>query len=82
VGTDGLLNYGGYADEQIDALLEQFVSSRGDAADDLYARIAQQAPIIPILFEDTTIYTHRGQVRGIAPLPGNIYNDISNWVIQ
>ena len=52
VRTGGALNYGGYADEQCDTLLDTFLQSESEeTARTLYRYLDQSAPIAPIAFE-------------------------------
>jgi peptide/nickel transport system substrate-binding protein len=56
--------------------------SREDAAYALYSYIAERAPIIPIVFKQSAVLTHRGVVTGIDPVQSNVFYGITNWEIN
>lgn len=83
VGTGGALNYGGYSDETMDALLDGFRAAdrRETGASGLYACFARECPILPVAFNSVSLLTHRGTVEGAAPTAANLYAGFSDWRI-
>lgn len=62
---DGSLNYGNF--------------SLADSWDDFYEYFFARAPMVSVAFENHSVLTRRGEINGVAPVQGNIYNDIENW---
>jgi peptide/nickel transport system substrate-binding protein len=81
----GSANYGVY-DPELQARISDFNSTfsadKGNKAEYLYSYIAETMPIISLMFEKDTVYTHRGIVSGMSPVVHNIYNDLSSWKIN
>ncbi len=86
-----LLSYGGNAnygvyDAQLQTLIYDFNASaeegKRDAAAKLYGYIAEHLPVISLMFEIETIYTHRETVSGMNPTIHNLFNDITAWSIN
>ena len=81
----GNANYGVYSPE-VQSLIYDFNSSgeenKQDAAAALFGCIAENLPIISLMFEIETIHTHRETVSGISPAIHNIFNDITEWLIN
>lgn len=80
VSKEGALNYGKYSSEETEILLDSFLSAdRGSietAAAALYRKVAEDAPIIPILFKRGLVLAKRGIIEDISPLQGNIFNGL------
>jgi len=80
ISEEGSLNFGKYSSDETQLLLDAFLSADKDsietAAGSLYRKIAEDAPIIPILFKRGLVMARRGVIRGIAPLQSNIFNAI------
>lgn len=80
----GSANYGLY-DPQLQSLIYDFNASgeegKTDAAASLYGYIAEKLPVISLMFEMETVYTHRETVSGMKPTIHNIFNDIASWSI-
>lgn len=81
-GGQGALNYGNYSSAQTDSLLAAY-SQTGAAREAyaLYSDMAQQAPIVPVLFKMSSVYTHRGQLRGVSSVQNNLYYGIDGWTV-
>lgn len=86
-----LLSYGGSAnysvyDAELQSLIYDFNSSEEDSKDDaaakLYGYIAQNLPVISLMFEIETVYTHRETVSAIEPTVHNVFNNMTEWVID
>ena len=84
LASGGALNYGGYADETTDALLQGFASGvdREGNARLLAARLLTEAPIAPVCFKNYTVLTHPGVVEGLSPAPGNTFHHLEDWQIH
>lgn len=81
----GSANYGVY-DAQLQSLIYDFNASdeekKQDAAAKLYSYIAEHLPVISLMFEIETVYTHRETVSGMNPAIHNLFNDIAAWSID
>lgn len=84
VGTDGLLNYGGYGTEVTDQLLEQFAGAedRASAIGLLLSHLQADAPIAPVCFKNYAVLTHPGVVEGVSPAPSGIFRNMESWTIH
>ena len=84
VGTGGALNYGGYADEMTDMLLQAFSAGldRAGNAKNLMARLLAEAPIAPVCFRSYTVLTHPGVVQGLTPSPSTPFYNLEYWTIR
>lgn len=83
--TKGTLNYGGCADGELDALLDAYRGSAGEArqeaASALWEQVAQVAPIVPLAFKNGSLLTQWGQVRGMAPTQRDVFSGLENWQV-
>ena len=86
-----LLSYGGNAnygvyDAQLQSLIYDFNASaeegKQDAAAKLFSYIAEHLPVISLMFEIETIYTHRETVSGMNPTIHNQFSNITAWSIN
>lgn len=84
VGTDGLLNYGKFSDPSLDALIQDFAaaSDREGAALRLYRRFAEQTPIAPICFQNSTVLTHTNVVEALTCVPSSTFYNPESWEIH
>lgn len=57
-------------------------AARQQAAYELYSYIAERAPIVPIVFKQEAVLTHRGVVSGIEPSQSNVFYGITGWTIN
>ena len=83
-GTNGSLNYIGYQDEQMDALLKTANEAVGEGAtllaySSLQKRIAEELPYISIAFRNKAMLTSHRVGGEIVPTEENIYNSINLW---
>lgn len=80
IGTDGSLNYGGYADDAMDALISRYLTSIGDAqavaAGALCSALRENAPIVPVVYKKMTVYARRGQITGLQPTSSGVFSDL------
>lgn len=84
IGTEGLLNYGGYSDENTDMLLQAFAAAedRTAFAQRLGTHLQAYMPIAPVCFKNHSILTHPGIVEGISPVPGYIFYGLEGWTVH
>lgn len=84
--ASGALNYGGWRDEETDGLIAALRAAgeeeRPQAAAELFDRLVQQLPIVPILFKNSSALTQWGRVSGLTPLRGNVFHGLENWIIS
>lgn len=84
VGTGGTMNYGGYTNEETDALLLAFAGSdsRQDAARQLCAHLQRMAPIAPLCFRSYVVTTHPSVVDGLSPSASSTFHALDGWTIH
>lgn len=83
VRTGGALNYGGYADEQCDTLLDTFLQSESEeTARTLYRYLDQSAPIAPIAFRTSSVLTPSGLIDGLTPTASSPFYGLANWAVH
>lgn len=82
VRTGGALNYGRYADEQCDALLDAFLANEtAQTASVLFRHLGQNAPIAPIVFKTASVLTPDGLVDGLTPTVSSPFYGLENWTV-
>ena len=83
-GTDGTMNYGGFADVQMDQCLQEFreADDREAAAQRLYSYFLETVPIAPICFQNYIVLTTPEVVDGITTAPGNTFHSLEEWTIR
>lgn len=81
----GGLNYGGFSDKETEQLLALYQAAAGEArqeaASELWARLAQLAPIVPLCFKNGSLLTRWGQVSGAAPTQRDVFAGLENWTV-
>lgn len=79
----GTLNYGGYQNELVLALLESWKGSSGAArqvaAGALYLAMAEDLPFASLCFKRGSLLIRWGMAEGLAPLRGNPFAGIGSW---
>lgn len=82
---EGGLNYGGFQDEAIEALLEQYRAATGrnrmTTFVNLWGATAEQVPFIPVCFKNGSVLTQWGQVAGLHPAPRNVFAHMETWTV-
>lgn len=85
MAADGALNYGGYADREAQALLEQFRAAAGQgralSAKRLYQRMAQEPPFVALCFKNWSVLTQWRQISGLTPTQQNVFYRFTDWTI-
>ena len=86
LSSTGALNYGGWWAEGADSLLAAMQGAAPEEksvpAGELFALLNEQAPIVPILFKNGSVLTQWGQLSGLSPVRGNVFDQIENWTVQ
>lgn len=80
---DGALNYGEYANWELTQALGTWRAARGaarvQAAKELWALFAQDAPIAPVCFKRGSLLVRWGMVSGLQPTRANPFYRIEEW---
>ena len=84
LGTDGALNYGGWADPQTDGYLAAYAAAddRSAAMEDLCAHLQAQTPILPLCFKRTSVLMQSNVVSGLRPTAAEPFYGLSDCTIQ
>ena len=83
VGSGGALNYGGYADAATDAALKAFLADEKEAtAAALCARLAEETPILPLVFKSVSVLTPEGMIGGVSPTMTQPLRGLAQWTIR
>ena len=81
----GELNYGGFENWELTQALTQWRAARGDgraqAADALWERFAQDAPIAPVCFKRGSLLMRWGMASNLQPTRANPYNQMEQWTV-
>jgi len=83
----GSLDYGTAGGAAYDILNRAFLCAetaedKKAAAKNLCLEIASSCPIVPVLYREYAIYTHRGVVVGAAPSASSIFSGFTGWDIR
>lgn len=83
--SDGKMNFTGFASEELDAANLAFntadAGSRGEKASELSAIIAEQAPVIPICFKNSSILSKDGALLRQMSTQQNPFYHFWDWSI-
>ena len=86
LGSAGALNYGGWRDGETDGLLYALhaaaLEDRPAAAENLFVRLNDQMPIVPIAFKSGSVLTQWGRLTGLSPVRGNVFYQIEKWIVR
>ena len=84
LGTAGALNYGGFTDPAMDALLLTFAAAGDQTAAFrvLASQLLSSAPIAPVCFKSYTVLTHPGVVEGMGPSVSSTFFGVENWAVH
>lgn len=83
VGTNGALNYGGFSDAATDTALAAFLASENETTSAaLCTKLAEEVPILPIVFKSISMLTPAGRVEGLSPTQSHPLNGLENWVLD
>lgn len=86
-GTGGSLNYIGYSDESVDALLTAAHDAVGDGAtllaySSLQKKLAEELPYISIAYRNEAVFTSKYVGGQIAPTAFHVYRGIEYWTYE
>ena len=83
IGTYGALNYGGYADAEMDRLLAAFLADENETTAQAYFRyFAANAPITPICFKAISTQIPTGLAEGLSPTAQNPFYGFEHWTFH
>ena len=83
VGANGALNYGKFANADVDAALRAFLSGETpSSAEALCAKLAEQAPILPIVFKSVSVMTPEGLIEGVSPTAAQPLRSLDQWTFR
>ena len=84
IGTEGALNYGAYASETTDLMLQSFAAAedREVAAQRLCGHLQTAMPIAPVCFKNYSVLTHPGVVEGMSPAPSHVFSGFEGWTVH
>jgi len=83
VGAGGALNYGKFANADLDAALRAFLKSGSPAAAEAFcAKLAEQSPIQPIVFKSLSVLTPEGLIDGVSPTAANPLRSLDQWTFH
>lgn len=83
----GSLNYGHISDEQYSLLIDSFLAAKDETAKSAAAKaistyLSQTKHIIPILYKQYAIATHRNVITGMIPNQSNLFYNINSWKVN
>jgi len=87
LSTNGVKNFYNMSDPNVYEVILNYLSAKGDTerknnCDAMCRYIMDNAYIIPILFEEQQVLTHRDVVQGMNPTQYNLFYGFQNWVID
>lgn len=83
VRSGGALNYGGYADEPCETLLDAFLAEASEqSAAALCRYLGQSAPFAPIAFKSLSVLTPEGLVEGLTPTVSSPFYGFEGWTVH
>ena len=87
LAADGALNFSGYTDETLTALLERAAAAgtaaiRAAALRALYIRLAETVPFTPVCFKNVTVLLPDKATGAIHPTAADPFYDLADWTIR
>lgn len=84
LSTDGALNYGGWVDDETDALLSAYhaAEDRAAAMEVLCLYLRQQSPILPVCFKSTSVLTQTGVLEELTPTAAEPFYNLTGCTIH
>lgn len=84
---EGALDFGKMGDEAYKVLCEAFLNAatpedKAVAAENLCKGIAQTAPIVPVMYRQYVVYTHRGVISNFSPTVSGVFADVAEWNVK
>ena len=86
-GTDGSLNYIGYSDPEVDALLGAARTAVGEgqtllAYSSLQKKLTEELPYISIAYRNEAVFASRNIGGEVHPVESNVFRGIEKWTYQ
>lgn len=84
LASDGVLNYGSWADIRTDELLAAYsaAADRSAAMEDLCVYLRQQSPILPVCFKSTSVLTQEGVLEGLNPTAAEPFYGLTGCTVH
>jgi len=84
LSTGGALNYGGFSDPELDALLAACRSSANPSAalERVFLRLQEQAPILPVCFKTLSVLLQSGVVDHLPPTAANPFYNLAECTVN
>lgn len=86
LAEDGSLNFSGYRSDGISAALDAYRAAssdtRAEAAAALSAAVCQEAPILPLCFEEHSILSSWGSLAYCTATQSNLFYHIQDWTLS
>ena len=87
LSTNGVKNFYNMSDPNVYEYILKYLSAQGDTerknnCDAMCRYIMDNAYIIPILFEEQQVLTHRDVVQGLNPTQYNLFYGFKDWIID
>lgn len=85
LAENGSLNFSGYRSDGISAALDAYLAAgsdtRAEAAAALSAAVCQEAPILPLCFEEHSILSGWGSLEHCTATQSNLFYHIQDWTL-
>lgn len=87
LGKDGFLDFGKMGSEELGALCRSFLNAVTDeekaaVAQLLCKTVAETAPVIPVMYRQYVVYTHRGVISNFSPTVSGVFCDAAEWKVK
>lgn len=85
--SGGSMCYGGTGGSEYAKLITAIAEAPDDQTRQMYmgglcSLAAEELPLIPILFRQYVVYTHRGEVNGLQPSVTGLFQSVMEWTIN
>lgn len=87
LGADGYLDYGEMGSEEAGLLCSGFLTAttedeKRNAAIALCTYVAENAIIVPVMYRQYVVYTHRGVISNFTPSVSGVFGDATGWTVR
>lgn len=87
IGSGGSLDYGGMGSNDYDILNRAFLNATSEvnktsAARNLCIIAAENAVVVPVMYRQYVIYTHRGAIENFKPSVSGVFSDVAEWTLN
>lgn len=83
VRSEGVLNYGRYASDTTETLLNAYLSSGSiSTLQSLWQNVLEEVPFVPVCFKSTSVITTEGVVTGLEPTDSTPFYRLDTLKIQ